>query len=196
MRDAATNRYHSYATQELEAAVIEIERLRGYMHCPSCGTETSKNQKFCRSCGIGLQMISQAVAKHLSTADSAESPVESEANKQRRMYTLARLGIVAFFVGMALMVMGKQFPDHDWIGLIGVLVLLLGAFVATYGVLSPLRQITSPSRKPPQPADLPQADPTALPSANPIELIPSVTEHTTRTLELSLREKQRVNEKK
>jgi hypothetical protein len=141
-------------------------------------------------------MISQAVAKHLSTADSAESLVESEANKQRRMSTLARLGIVAFFVGMALMVMCKQFPDHDWVGLIGVLVLLLGAFVATYGVLSPLRQITSPSRKSPQPADLPQADPTALPSANPIELIPSVTEHTTRTLELSLREKQRVNEKK
>jgi hypothetical protein len=196
MRDAATNRYHSYAAQELEAAVIEIERLRGYMHCPSCGTETSKNQKFCRSCGIGLQMISQAVAKHLSTADSAESPVESEANKQRRMYTLVRLGIVAFFVGMALMVMGKQFPDQDWIGPIGVLVLLLGAFVATYGVLSPLRQITSPSRKPPQPADLPQADPTALPSANPLELIPSITEHTTRTLEPSLRDKQRVTEKK
>jgi hypothetical protein len=166
------------------------------MHCPGCGTETSRNQKFCRSCGIGLQMISQAVAKHLSTADSAESPVESEANKQRRMYTLVRLGIVAFFVGMALMVMGKQFPDHDWIGPIGVLVLLLGAFVATYGVLSLLRQITSPSRKPPQPADLPQADPTALPSANPLELIPSITEHTTRTLEPSLRDKQRVTEKK
>ena len=80
------------------------------MHCPGCGTETSKNQKFCRSCGIGLQMISQAVAKHLSTADSAESSVESEANKQRRMSTLVRLGIVAFFVGMALMVCANSSP--------------------------------------------------------------------------------------
>ena len=117
-------------------------------------------------------MISQAVAKHLPAADSAESPVESEANKQRRMSTLVRWGIVAFFVGMALMVMGKQFPDFDWIGLIGILVLLLGAFVATYGILSPPRQKTSPSRNPPRPAELPQADPTAPVSANSLEQIP------------------------
>ncbi len=38
-------------------------------------------------------MISQAVAKHLSTADSSEPPVESEASKQRRMSTLAHWGI-------------------------------------------------------------------------------------------------------
>lgn len=140
-------------------------------------------------------MISQAVAKHLSTADSAEPPVESKVSKQRRMSTLLLWGIAAFFVGIALMVVGKQFPDFDWIGLIGVLVLLLGAFVATYGVLSPLRQIWSPSSRPPQPAELPQADQTALASANPLELIPSITEHTTRMLEPSRRDKQRVTEK-
>jgi hypothetical protein len=145
---------------------------------------------------MGLQMISQAVAKHLSTSDSSEPPVESEASKQRRMSTLLLWGIAAFFVGIALIVVGKQFPHHDWIGLIGVLVLLLGAFVATYGVISPLRRIRSPSGRPPQPAELPLADPTALASANPLELAPSITEHTTRTLELSLRDKQRVNEKK
>jgi predicted nucleic acid-binding Zn ribbon protein len=166
------------------------------MHCPSCGTETSKNKKFCRSCGMGLQMISQAVAKHLSTADSSEPPGESEASKQRRMSTLLFWGIAAFIVGIALIVVSKQFPDYDWIGLIGIFVLLLGAFVAAYGVLSPLRQITSPSRNPPQTAELPQADPTALASANSLEQIPSVTEHTTRTLELSLLDKQRVSEKK
>lgn len=134
-------------------------------------------------------MISQTVAKHLSTADSAESPVENEPSKQRRMSTLLLCGIGAFFVGMALMVVGNQFPDHDWISLIGVLVLLLGALVATYGILLPLRQKTSPSRNPPQPAELPQADPKASASANSRELIPSVTEQTTRTLEPSLRDK-------
>ena len=158
------------------------------MHCPGCGTEASKNQKFCRSCGMGLQMISQAVAKHLSTADFSGPPVEREAIKQRRMSTLL-WGMAAVFVGMALIVVGKQFPDHDWIGLIGVLVLLLGAFVATYGILSPPRQKTSPSRNPPRPAELPRADPKALASANSLEQIPNVTEHTTRMLEPSLRDK-------
>ncbi len=160
------------------------------MHCPGCGTETSiENQKYCRSCGMGLQMISRAVAKHFSTADSAESPVESEASTQRRMPTLLLWGIAAFFLGMALMVVGNRFPDLSWIGLIGVLGLLLGAFVATYGILSPPRQITSPSRNPPQPAELPQVDPKAPASANSLEQIPSVIEHTTRTLEPSLRDK-------
>jgi protein-S-isoprenylcysteine O-methyltransferase Ste14 len=138
---------------------------------------------------MGLQMISQAVAKHLSTADSSEPPVESEASKQRRMSILLLWGIAAFIIGIALIVVGKQFPHHDWIGLIGVLVLLLGAFVAAYGILSPPRQITSPSRNPPRPAELTQADPTTLASANSLEQIPSVTEHTTRTLEPSLRDK-------
>jgi zinc-ribbon domain len=158
------------------------------MYCPGCGTETSENQKFCRSCGMGLQMISQAVAKHLSTADSSGPPVEREASKLRRMSTLL-WGMAAVFVGMALIVVGKQFPYYDWIGLIGVLVLLLGAFVATYGILSHLRQITSPSRNPHRPAEPPRADPTALASANPLEQIPSVTEDTTRTLEPLLSDK-------
>jgi hypothetical protein len=140
---------------------------------------------------MGLQMISQAVAKHLSTADSTEPPVESEASKQHRMSTLLLWGIAAVFVGIALIVAGKQFPDFDWIGLIGIFVLLLGAFVAAYGVISPLRHIRSPSGKPPQPADLPQTGPPALVSTNPLEQIPSVTEHTTRTLEPSLRDKPR-----
>ena len=134
-------------------------------------------------------MISQVVAKHLSTADSSEPPVESEASKQRRMSTLLLWGIAVVFVGIVLIVVGKQFPDFDWIGLIGIFVLLLGAFVAAYGVISPPRQRTSPSRKPPQPADLPQTGPTAPVSTNPLEQIPSVTEHTTRKLEPSLRGK-------
>lgn len=136
------------------------------MYCSSCGAETSKKQKFCRSCGISLPMIPQAVAKHLSTADSAEPPVESEVSRERRMFTLF-WGIAAFIIGMALIVVDKQFLHHDWIGLIGVLVLLLGAFVAIYGTLSPLRRITSPSRNPSQMAELPQADPTAPASAEP-----------------------------
>ena len=134
-------------------------------------------------------MISQAVAKHLSTSDSSEPPVESEASEQRRMSILLLLGFSAFFVGIALVVVGNQFPDFDWIGLIGIFVLLLGAFVAIYGILSHPRRKTSPSRNPPRPAELARADPEALASANSLEQIPNVTEHTTRTPEPSLRDK-------
>ena len=41
------------------------------MYCPTCGTEASTNQKFCRSCGMELQIIFQLVAKHVSATDPA-----------------------------------------------------------------------------------------------------------------------------
>ena len=34
----------------------------GYMHCPNCGTSVAKeDQKYCRSCGFGLERIAQAI---------------------------------------------------------------------------------------------------------------------------------------
>jgi zinc-ribbon domain len=34
------------------------------MYCPACGTEASTDQKFCRSCGMGLQMVFQLVVEY------------------------------------------------------------------------------------------------------------------------------------
>jgi hypothetical protein len=84
---------------------------------------------------------------------------------------------------MALLVAGKQFPHHNWIGQVGVLLFLAGTLIVAYGVLSPLWQLKRPLRTPlSQPAILPQAEPTELASVRPLDAKPIVTEHTTRTL--------------
>ena len=153
------------------------------MHCPTCRTEASGDQKFCRSCGMDLRVISQMVAEHLTATDPALLSFESDTSTLHRLPVLVFLGIVSLVIGMALLVAGKQFPHHTWIGLVGVLVLLAGILIAAYGVFSPLWQIKRPLRIPlSQPAKLPQAGPGGLASVSHLDAKPSVTEHTTRTL--------------
>jgi hypothetical protein len=133
------------------------------MHCRTCGTKASTDQNFCRSCGTKLSVISQLVAKHLSATDPALLPAESEASKPHRTTNLLFLGIVSCIIGLALLVADKQ---DDWIGAVGVLLLVAGTLTAVYEVLSPRWQIKISLRTPlPQPAILPPAESTGLASA-------------------------------
>ncbi len=153
------------------------------MHCPACGTKASAKQNFCRSCGMELQVISQLVAKHLSTTDPTLPPVESDAGKLHRMPTLLFSGIVSFIIGMALLVMDRMFFHHNWIVLVSVLLSLAGTLIAAYGVLPPMWQAKRYHRTSlSQPAIPPQPEPAGLASASHLEAKPSITEHTARTL--------------
>jgi hypothetical protein len=132
------------------------------MHCLTCGTIASTDQKFCRSCGTELSVISQPVAKHLSATDPALL-AESDASKPHRTTALLFSGIVSCIIGLALLVADKQ---DDWIGAVGVLLLVAGTLTAVYEVLSPRWQIKISLRAPlPQPAILPPAESTGLASA-------------------------------
>jgi hypothetical protein len=133
------------------------------MYCPTCGTIASTDQKFCRSCGTELSVISQLVAKHLSATDPALLPAESDASKPRRTTNLLFLGIVYCIIGLALLVADKQ---GGWIGAVGVLLLVAGTLTAAYGALSP-RWRTKISLRTPlaQPAIPPPAESAGLASA-------------------------------
>lgn len=46
------------------------------MFCPNCGSNNSTNQKFCRSCGLGLENIAQSLVEQL--------PVKSDESIEKR----------------------------------------------------------------------------------------------------------------
>jgi hypothetical protein len=128
------------------------------MHCLTCGTKASTDQNFCRSCGTELSVISQ-----LGATDPALLPAESDVSKPHRTINLLFLGIVSCIIGLVLLVANEQ---GDWIGAVGVLLLVAGTLTAAYEVLPPRWQVKISLRAPlAQPAILPPAESTGLASA-------------------------------
>jgi len=64
------------------------------MFCASCGIQTSLDQKYCRSCGLGLQMISQAVAEH-----QGQTLEKNEARPKK----LERRGMITGLIGISML---------------------------------------------------------------------------------------------
>ena len=64
------------------------------MYCPTCGIQTSLDQKYCRSCGMGLQVISQAVGEHQG---------QFIENEEARPKKLERWGMITALTGISML---------------------------------------------------------------------------------------------
>ena len=154
------------------------------IHCPSCGHESSPDQKFCRKCGFNLEPISKLVS---AGADSgAESDrVENDRTILRRMYRWMMWGFLVMLIGVVLLVSGKAFDLPKFLGPLSSFLLIGGAATAGYGLLAALRDgISSPKKLPRAPGnkELPPPPTTELPE-QPVPIpIPSVTERTTQLI--------------
>jgi hypothetical protein len=60
------------------------------MYCPNCGTTISTEQKFCRSCGLGLEKIAQSLVEQI--------PTRLEESLQERKDRIERWGVAALSV--------------------------------------------------------------------------------------------------
>src|SRR5688572_27291947 len=70
------------------------------MYCPNCGNQNSTDQKFCRSCGLGLQKVVQTLSEQL--------PTKLDVSLQQKKERLEKLGVAAlsvFGVGAAIPVL-------------------------------------------------------------------------------------------
>jgi|SRR6476659_5347427 hypothetical protein len=60
------------------------------MYCPNCGNKNAEQQKFCRSCGLGLEKVAQSLIEQL--------PTKADRNLQDRKERLERLGVALLSV--------------------------------------------------------------------------------------------------
>jgi hypothetical protein len=159
------------------------------MYCPICATKVSVNQKFCRSCGFGLEQTAQSVSEQHST--------ELALNLRERKNKLERLGVIALrifgvgVIGFFLYLVGAKVLSLVAQGQIfGAIALLALVAVLSCGLLSVLlfaeaKEIQETPRKhgPDSPEENLEGAPTAkLLPENQCEPIPSVTELTTELL--------------
>ena len=157
------------------------------MHCPSCGAETTLEQRFCRSCGMDLESVSKLVAAHSSPETlKLEKSLTEKANRQR-MYQSFKWGMTCFILGMATLATVKTLGFDKTFNLGPLLLLFVGMFIMFYGgVLAPMRERASSSRKLPglgSTSELPETETTKelLAARAPVP-VASVTERTTQLI--------------
>ena len=157
------------------------------MYCPNCSTEASTEQKFCRSCGMELQAVSELIRDQSPMVKPRSHQEPTFAARQRAMLIW---GFIITFgaagVGASLKILGKEniHPLGEftpYVSVIAVVAAIFGMGLMCYPYLQQTWSKPS-SRKP----ALPKVEPTI--KLRPVllpEEQPSVTEETTELLEAS-----------
>lgn len=63
------------------------------MYCPNCGNQNSAEQKFCRSCGLGLQKVTQTLSEQLPTKHAVSLQQKKERYEKLGVAALSIFGI-------------------------------------------------------------------------------------------------------
>ena len=160
------------------------------MYCPACGSETSADQKYCRSCGMPLDSVTQAVGEHFG--DRANVSLDRPRQLERvgaviglSGFTALTLLLVSVFVCLVVAkLFGLRFEDFGFdaigpvVAPIAILMLLAGAVLMGYRTAR--RELSTFWSTP---TALPPKRTGALPPVPDFESVPSVTEHTTEPLQ-------------
>jgi hypothetical protein len=156
------------------------------MYCPNCGKENAEGRRFCRSCGLSLQVIVPASAGESSTiVEEEENSVQPVSRMQAAWQNPLIYAVLLIVFGVIMGAVSERAPlrsqtAHD----IGTIIALLG--VGLLGLKGVMLIVAPPRPLPPvkrvmQVEQTSQLKPSLL-SAEP----PSVTENTTRELDASI----------
>jgi predicted nucleic acid-binding Zn ribbon protein len=157
------------------------------MYCPKCGKENPEKPRFCRSCGLGLQTIAEALVNERSATKSDYSSIEIVEPEQKRWRSPLLYGLLMILLGMAIVMFGKKIAAEELIADLGTLIGVIGIGLLGFKGVLLIRSQASSSRSS---KTLLEGRPTTeLPPALPAGEPASVTEHTTRHFEPIYRER-------
>ncbi len=157
---------------------------------PNCGKANSEEQKFCRSCGLGLVDVVQTLAEQLPGTNIEKSLEERQLKVElwarilgASMISLLVLAVISYIIYQLFVLQDDLLP-----GLV-VIVLLLGSLA--FGLLMLYREhlVRASRRTSPQPASLPAPETGGLLPEPSFEPISSVTERTTDLLAVERKER-------
>jgi hypothetical protein len=156
------------------------------MYCPQCGTPSTDDLQFCRSCGLSLQLHVQLLTYQRLLAEPEEAFGSEEQRQARRHKTLYRIFIVSIMTGALLMVTGAAESFYMWIGSLSLMVGgIIGMTLCTeapFLFYRRKRAAASADLKPSQTRELQPPEPMAkLPEGLPKPLT-SITDQTTERL--------------
>jgi len=148
------------------------------MYCPDCGKENPAGQRFCRSCGLSLKPVSQALAGKLPANDEESTVLLRD--EPRFWNNPFIYGVALMLLGMIIGVVGDKVFSTRMVIDVGTILALLGiGLIGLKGVLLVASPRYSPRSKPvPRVEEISKLAPELL-SAEP----PSITETTTRQLD-------------
>jgi hypothetical protein len=153
------------------------------MYCPKCAAAISAEQKYCRSCGLDLQLISQVLDVESRAIEATESGQERRKKKLVIRGTITMMS--GLMVGCLIPIFLGLFRDRDSLTpLILVLAGLAGLLLFAGIILLVYSDSLQVIKKSFRPAPLPQGVTTnQLPPIDQSESVVSVTEHTTDLLD-------------
>lgn len=156
------------------------------MHCPNCGKPATKDQQFCRSCGMNLESVGTLVAQHSTMAPTSPKAEKLRAEQEilRSMFTAMMIGMAILFTGLLLLVVNKTFSLGAAVSLVATFLLVGGTGYATFAILNAVRKNALLGMGKPQPQLTPAKD-KSLPTNSFPEALPSVTERTTQLISSS-----------
>lgn len=157
------------------------------MFCPNCAAKISRDQKFCRACGLGLEKIVQSLSEQHPT--KLNETLEAQKNKLERLgltaltiFGVGVLGLLLYGVGYKLML--SQGKILAGLGIIGLIVLLGSGLLSVilFAKANELKEASGKAQTQRQ-TELHEAEPSAnLLTEGQFEPVPTVTERTTELL--------------
>ncbi len=155
------------------------------MNCPKCELPALHTQKYCRSCGTTLQVITKPLDESFTALGLEKSTHGIAKGSKHRPQNLMLGGFMTLFIGLAIVIISGTLIQDKFILGIGMLIVLAGMFLI--GVANLWRRSIpkySFSQLPEETLG-PSQTTVYLDQERSVDFVPSITERTTNLLQYS-----------